>query len=93
VTISNDPDAISGGPAPRTIDNAGTNAGTGTTGVGIDLTSGGSVSNAAAASIAGGYSGVYIDGGGGTVVNAGSVAGTPGAGVRVIPAASLAIAR
>jgi hypothetical protein len=54
---------------------------TGTTGSGVLLNSGGSVTNASSASIKGLANGVRIQGGAGTVVNDGSIAGTLGHGV------------
>ena len=56
--------------------NAGTILGFGTIGVGVELSSAGSVTNAASASIKGSFAGVAIYNGAGTVVNSGSISAT-----------------
>jgi hypothetical protein len=58
----------------------GTIAGVGTYGFGVELESGGSVSNAASASIAGSTLGVYLSAGG-TLTNAGMIVGNSGTAV------------
>ena len=81
--------AVLGTGTPNAVTNAGTIEGTGTAGIGIDLTSGGSVVNgpsgATPALISGGAFGITITGAAGTVANYGTVsstpAGTTGAGV------------
>ncbi len=74
-------DGISGGLIPWTIQNHGTIVASSTAGIGVDLTAGGSVTNAAFASISGGANGVAIYGSLGTVVNSGSIDGSAGIGV------------
>ena len=70
-------DGISGGAfGPGAVVNYGSIAGLGTNGLGIDLTGGGLVSNAATGSIISvGNAGVYLTGTLGTVVNAGQIVG------------------
>ena len=81
VTISNTGDALYGPPLGSwTIENYGSILSTAA--YGIDLT-GGSVTNAAAGSITGRYTGVYIGGGAGTVVNSGSIVGAANFGVHL----------
>jgi hypothetical protein len=63
------------GPA-WTVVNQGRIAATGTNELGVYLRSGGSVTNAASASISGGFMGIKVSGGAGTVVNDGNIAGT-----------------
>ncbi len=58
---------------PQTVSNNGTI--TGANQCGVVLATGGLVTNAASASIAGSYAGVFIFGGAGTVANDGSIAG------------------
>ena len=66
--------AVYGAGGSGAVVNSGSIAGNGFTG--ILLSAGGSVTNAAAASIAGGHDGVYINVSAGTVVNSGRIAAT-----------------
>ena len=68
-----------------TVVNDGSIAGTGTAGIGVYLLAGGSVTNAASASIMGAKGGVIGVGGPGIVANYGSIAGTgtTGSGVNL----------
>jgi hypothetical protein len=63
---------------PSTISNGGTISSAG--GIGAYLGAGGSIMNAASASLSGGPYGVFITGSAGTINNAGSIAGTSGYG-------------
>ena len=83
ITISNNGNAVFANTGPWTIENHGTIVGKGSNGSGIYLGFGGSVTNAASASIAGGFEGIVVIGGSGTVVNDGSIAATNGAGVKL----------
>ncbi len=86
VTISNGGNqAVYGklGDGADTVVNSGTIVDTGTTGQGIDLEGGGSVTNAASASITAALQGVAVYGTSGTVVNSGSIVATGTAGVGV----------
>jgi Ca2+-binding RTX toxin-like protein len=77
VTISNSGNAVYGAGGFWTILNAGTIEGTtGSSGYGIDLLAGGSVTNAASAAIDGYTGGIVIENSAGTIVNSGSIAGT-----------------
>ena len=60
-----------------TVMNAGRIVATGTKGVGVSLTVGGLVSNAASAAITASFFAIEISGGAGTVVNRGSIPGIP----------------
>ena len=85
VTIASNGHAVANGAGPPlipwTIQNYGTIVASSTAGVGVDLTAGGAVTNAAIASISGGANGVAIYGSLGTVVNSGRIAGSAGIGV------------
>jgi hypothetical protein len=59
-----------------TLVNDGTVSETASGGIGISLASGGTITNAASAVISAYNSGIYIDGGAGSVSNAGSITGT-----------------
>jgi len=75
VSISSTADGISAATGFWTIENYGGIAGGGFPGAGVNLKAGGSVTNAADASVIG-YGGIKISGGSGTVVNGGLIAST-----------------
>ena len=75
ITISNTGDAITAGSGSWTLENKGHISGVGGFANGIDLSSGGSVTNFAAGLITGSSDGVRIYGAAGTVINYGSIAG------------------
>jgi hypothetical protein len=70
--------------APGTVVNAGSIAGTGTSGIGVLLNGAGSVTNAAGGSIYGGQWGILAVGAAATLVNAGRVTGHANYGVLLV---------
>ncbi len=89
VVVSGGPAGIYASTGSWAIENAGGIAGTYTSGIGVFLKSGGSVTNGDTAYVIGGYRGVYIAGGAGSVLNESSVVGTLGAGVKLVAGGSV----
>ena len=73
-----------GGPAMNTVTNMGGIYGTGTNSAGVNLGSGGTVTNQGSGTISGVAHGVYIKGGAGSVINSGDINGTAVSGIGAV---------